>query len=278
MLKKTYLLNIIFLCFVCYAQSQSSSLSASGSFTTITSTTMTETNKILTSSILSVPSDAIQSSTINSNNITSSMTSTYASSLVTTMSIETNISVTYIYIIQSNYSLQLGIINNTNIKTNVSYFVENSFNLSNFDIIVTNIQILSKTKTISYVNQYYMLVNILFTSTRNDCNITCIYNSQVTQANNFSLPSTNGSMVDVYSDSGPLSETVLDTTTGIVLDTTTVQISTDKSTLGLSAKLGIGLGISIIGVLIIIEIIYLSWKYGLSGRSRREQYGLSSTE
>ncbi|CAF1244732.1 unnamed protein product [Adineta steineri] len=228
MLKKIYLLNIIFLCFVCYAQSQSSSLSASSSFTTITSTTMTETNNILTSSILSVTSDAVQSSTINSNNMTSSMT--YASSLVTTMS------------------------------------------------IVTNIQILSKTKTISYVNQYNMLVNILFTSTRNDCNVTCIYNSQMIQTNNFSLPSTNGSLVDVYSDSGSLLENVLDTTSVIVLDTTTVKISTDKSTLGLSAKLGMGLGISIIGVLIIMEIIYLSWKYGLSGRSRREQYGLSSTE
>ncbi|CAF4337302.1 unnamed protein product, partial [Adineta steineri] len=140
------------------------------------------------------------------------------------------------------------IINDTNVKINISDFVENSFNLSNFDIVVTNIQILSKTKTISYVNQYYMLVNILFTSTRNDCNITCIYNSQVIQPTNFSLPTTNGSMVDVYSDSGPLSETILDTTTGIVLDTTTVKISTDKSTLGLSAKLGMGLGISMIGV------------------------------
>ncbi|CAF1313518.1 unnamed protein product [Adineta steineri] len=256
MLKKTYLLNIIFLCFVCYAQSQSSSLSTNSSFTTITSTTMTEANNILTSSILSVTSDAIQSSTINSNNMTSSMT--YASSLVTTMPI--------------------GIINDTNVEANVSDFVVNSFNLSNFNIIVTNIQILSKTKTISYVNQYNMLVNILFTSTRNDCNVTCIYNSQMIQANNFSLPTTNGSLVDVYSDSGSLLETVLDTTTGIVLDTTTIKSSTDKSTLGLSAKLGMGLGISIIGVLIIMEIIYLSWKYGLSGRSRREQYGLSSTE
>jgi len=51
-----------------------------------------------------------------------------------------------------------------------------------------------------------MLVDILFTSSRNDCNITCIYNSTITQASNFLLPLANGTMVNVYSDSGPLQE------------------------------------------------------------------------
>jgi hypothetical protein len=39
-----------------------------------------------------------------------------------------------------------------------------------------------------------------------------------------------------------------------------------------------GLGISLIGVLLIAEIIFLYWKYGLSNLSRREEYALPQYE
>jgi hypothetical protein len=35
-----------------------------------------------------------------------------------------------------------------------------------------------------------------------------------------------------------------------------------------------GLGISLIGVLLIAEIIFLYWKFGLSNSPRREEYAM----
>jgi len=43
---------------------------------------------------------------------------------------------------------------------------------------------------------------------------------------------------------------------------------------GLPAQLGMGLGISLIGVLLIAEIIFLYWKFGLSNSPRREEYAM----
>lgn len=58
-----------------------------------------------------------------------------------------------------------------------------------------------------YQQQYNMWVDILFTSNRTDCNLTCIYSTKISPTTNFLLPLDNGTMVDVYSDSGPLDPT-----------------------------------------------------------------------
>jgi hypothetical protein len=44
---------------------------------------------------------------------------------------------------------------------------------------------------------------------------------------------------------------------------------------GIPAQLGMGIGISLIGVLLIAEIIFLYWKFGLSNSPRREEYAMT---
>ena len=45
---------------------------------------------------------------------------------------------------------------------------------------------------------------------------------------------------------------------------------------GMAARLGMGLGITIIAVILIVEIIFLYRKYGCSPSSRESAYALSS--
>ncbi|CAF3965631.1 unnamed protein product, partial [Rotaria sordida] len=129
--------------------------------------------------------------------------------------------------------------------------------------------------------EYDMITNISFKSSHTNCNITCIEQSALSSApaKNFTLLSVNGTLVDVTPKSGPIlvnNTANVTTTTTITTTTTTTTINYAKgeSSPGVAAQLGMGLGITIIGILLIGEIIYFYRKYGLNGSMSHSSYEL----
>jgi hypothetical protein len=219
-------------------------------------TSISSANTVLTTSQTSISSASTISTTIGTTSAT------------TNAPIATNISVTYKYSIESNISLQIGIINNNVTQQNVQNLVSNSFNLPNFSIKILQCQIeLPARRSFSYA--YDLLVSILFASSRTDCDITCIEKSKVAPMINILLPDTNGTLVMIYVPSSPLLENIVTTTAG--------NYPFGGSSPGVPAQIGMGLGISLIGILLIIEIVVLYRKYGASKSSRHEQYVMTPT-
>ncbi|CAF2656313.1 unnamed protein product [Rotaria sp. Silwood2] len=151
---------------------------------------------------------SISSTALYTSNISTGTTST----VPTTTAIGTNISETYVYTFQSEYAIKIGIINDFNTTASVERMVNASFNLNDFKITVTKIEITPKAKIVK--RDYNMLVDIWFRSSRINCNLACI-------------------------DKATLTPTVSGPSPGI------------------PGQLGMGLGISLFGVLLIVEIIVL---------------------
>ncbi|CAF4110838.1 unnamed protein product [Rotaria sp. Silwood2] len=203
-----------------------------------------------------------------------SNSSAYITSKPVTSSINIMVSLIYKYVVESLSSLTMGNIYDTTVLISVQKMVNSSFNLTNFDITVTSIEITSKAKVDN--NEYDMITNILFKSSRTDCNVTCIKQSasSSTPTQNFTLLSANGSLVNVAPKSSP---TLVDNTPSITT-TTAKNYRKGESPPGVAAQLGMGFGITIIGILLIGEIIYFYRKYGLNGPMHHSNYAFHSFE
>ncbi|CAF3101289.1 unnamed protein product [Rotaria sp. Silwood2] len=199
-----------------------------------------------------------------------SNSSSYITSEPVISSINIMVSLIYKYVVESSSSLTMGNIYDTTVLISVQKMVNSSFNLTNFDITVTSIEITSKAKVDN--NEYDMITNILFKSSRTDCNVTCIKQSasSSTPTQNFTLLSANGSLVNVAPKSSP---TLVDNTPSITT-TTAKNYRKGESPPGVAAQLGMGFGITIIGILLIGEIIYFYRKYGLNGPMHHSNYAL----
>ncbi|CAF3319575.1 unnamed protein product [Rotaria socialis] len=271
---------------------QSSLVNTNGVTTVLSSAA---TNSMASSTVNSVASSTQSSpysAASNSNTMGSSegtdSTSNYSitsyapatsASVVSTASptpLVTNITATYSYNIVSNSNLTIGLVNNINVTQSVQNMVITSFNLSNFNITVTvtRVEIQQRARASSQV--YQMLVDILFTSANNACQSSCIRQSVLLPTVNISLPDSTGQLVPAAPNGLPTevpsTETPTTTTT-----TTTATVTPQKggSSPGIPAQLGMGLGISLIGILLIAEIIFLYRKYGLSNTQRQRQYAMT---
>ncbi|CAF4127984.1 unnamed protein product [Rotaria sp. Silwood2] len=185
---------------------------------TLVSVNFTSKPERVISSFTSNPSITYSSATSDLSSIsstapyTSNISTGTTSTVPTTTAIGTNISETYVYTFQSEYAIKIGIINDFNTTASVERMVNASFNLNDFKITVTKIEITPKAKIVK--RDYNMLVDIWFRSSRINCNLACI-------------------------DKATLTPTVSGPSPGI------------------PGQLGMGLGISLFGVLLIVEIIVL---------------------
>ncbi|CAF3621376.1 unnamed protein product [Rotaria sordida] len=287
MSNKYYLLSITFLLFVCFAQSQNETSSVTDGTTVAELTTPesvisrlptpwmssdtlpTTTNLMLPSftgkmedptatSVLTMSSNTVPTFTTNpdvthpsatnyssSINLITSLTSIISTGITSTAPttvLKTNLNETYIYTFQSEHALLTGIINNSNVTTEVQRMVDASFNLPDFSKNVTKIEI--KVKPRVATTDYNMLVDIWFTSTRNDFDIAYIDSAKLTRTINILLLDANNTLVSVNSTFKPERFTNA---------TTNRRIGGPSP--GVPAQLGMGLGISLFGVLLIAEII-----------------------
>ncbi|CAF3573894.1 unnamed protein product [Rotaria socialis] len=187
----------------------------------------------------------------------------------------TNITATYSYNIVSNSNLTIGLVNNINVTQSVQNMVITSFNLSNFNITVTvtRVEIQQRARATSQV--YQMLVDILFTSANNACQSSCIRQSVQLPTVNISLPDSTGQLVPAAPNGLPTEVPSTETPTTTTTTTATVTPQKGGSSPGIPAQLGMGLGISLIGILLIAEIIFLYRKYGLSNTQRQRQYAMT---
>ncbi|CAF0910908.1 unnamed protein product [Adineta steineri] len=297
----SYLLQIIILIFVVFVQIQANDTSTSpnhSGYTSISDSTassaMTETSKSISylSSIETSTSSATNpliSTTTDATNTHSYISSTYISSatsisshehspLSSTSTTSPNTSPTssttpmaisvklmFKYTLNSSSPLKIGNFTNSNISDSVHNMVKSSFNLSNFIIDIKRIEIRSQAKSTFY--EYDMITDNLFESVRKDCDIICIRNSAVLSSVSFQLQDINGSLVNVIAKSGPILIEDMSNTTPIPIN-----YKKGDSPPGLPAKLGMGFGITIIGVLLIVEIIFLYRKFGLNNSSREANY------
>ncbi|CAF1394313.1 unnamed protein product [Rotaria sordida] len=150
--------------------------------------------------------------------------------------------------------------------------VVSSFNQTYFNIIVTRIEIRSILKIDN--TKYDMITDISFYCTRIDCNATYINQSVLSSipTQNFTLFNVNDSLVDVTAQSSP---TFVDNTGNVATTPLSViNYSKGESPPGVAAQLGMGVGITIIGILLIGEIIYFYRKYGLNGSMHHSNYAL----
>jgi hypothetical protein len=60
----------------------------------------------------------------------------------------------------------------------------------------------------------------------------------------------------------------------ILLETPPINYRQGESSPGLAARLGMGIGIPLLGLLLIAEIVFLALKYGLSSSARRRTYDI----
>ncbi|CAF1257100.1 unnamed protein product [Rotaria sordida] len=209
-------------------------------------------------------------------NFSSSFTSSNNSYITyepTTSSINTiMINLTYKYIVESSSSLKIGSFNDSIILASVKKMVVSSFNQTYFNIIVTRIEIRSILKIDN--TKYDMITDISFYCTRIDCNATHINQSVLSSipTQNFTLFNVNDSLVDVTAQSSP---TFVDNTENVTTTPLSViNYSKGESPPGVAAQLGMGVGITIIGILLIGEIIYFYRKYGLNGSMHHSNYAL----
>ncbi|CAF0793977.1 unnamed protein product [Adineta steineri] len=298
----SYLLQIIILTFVVFVQIQANYTSTSpnhSGYTSISDSTassaMTETSKSISylSSIETSTSSATNpsiSTTTDARNTHSYISSTYISSATsisshehsslsststtspntsptssTTTPMAISVKLMFKYTLNSSSPLKIGNFTDSTILNSVHNMVKSSFNLSNFIIDIKRIEIRSQAKSTFY--EYDMITDNLFESVRKDCDIICIKNSAVLSSVSFQLQDINGSLVNVIAKSGPILIEDMSNTTPIPIN-----YKKGDSPPGLPAKLGMGFGITIIGVLLIVEIIFLYRKFGLNNSSREANY------
>ncbi|CAF0885916.1 unnamed protein product [Adineta steineri] len=290
----SYLLQIIILIFVVFVQIQANDTSTSpnhSGYTSISDSTassaMTETSKSIsylssietstssaTNPLISTTTDAtnthsyisstyISSATSISSHEHSSLSSTSTTSPTTPMAI--SVKLMFKYTLNSSSPLKIANFTDSTILNSVHNMVKSSFNLSNFIIDIKRIEIRSQAKSTFY--EYDMITDNLFESVRKDCDIICIKNSAVLSSVSFQLQDINGSLVNVIAKSGPILIEDMSNTTPIPIN-----YKKGDSPPGLPAKLGMGFGITIIGVLLIVEIIFLYRKFGLNNSSREANY------
>ncbi|CAF0958738.1 unnamed protein product [Rotaria magnacalcarata] len=247
-----------------------SSASYATSVVTSNSGTVGSTGTANTSSIQStaIMAPSVTSSMMQSDTSISSSLITSAS--ITTSSINTSISLVCKYIVASSSALATGNTTNNTYLTSVQSMVIGSFNLTGFNIVVTRIEIQATAKAVT--TQYNMFIEILFRSSRSDCDSTCIKSSALPSipTQNIILPGADGSSVTV----NPISSVIFVDNTPNVIPTTTVALIMGESPPGTAAQLGMGLGISFVGIILIIEIIYLYRRYGCNQSTREADYAL----
>ncbi|CAF4213826.1 unnamed protein product [Rotaria sp. Silwood2] len=174
---------------------------------TLVSVNFTSKPERVISSFTSNPSITYSSATSDLSSIsstapyTSNISTGTTSTVPTTTAIGTNISETYVYTFQSEYAIKIGIINDFNTTASVERMVNASFNLTDFKITVTKIEITPKAKIVK--RDYNMLVDIWFRSSRINCNLACIDKATLTPTVSLSLPSENGTLVSVNFTSKP---------------------------------------------------------------------------
>ncbi|CAF2044663.1 unnamed protein product [Rotaria magnacalcarata] len=247
-----------------------SSASYATSVVTSNSGTVGSTGTANTSSIQStaIMAPSVTSSMMQSDTSISSSLITSAS--ITTSSINTSISLVCKYIVASSSALATGNTTNNTYLTSVQSMVIGSFNLTGFNIVVTRIEIQATAKAVT--TQYNMFIEILFRSSRSDCDSTCIKSSALPSipTQNIILPGADGSSVTV----NPISSVIFVDNTPNVIPTITVTLIMGESPPGTAAQLGMGLGISFVGIILIIEIIYLYRRYGCNQSTREADYAL----
>ncbi|CAF3598855.1 unnamed protein product [Rotaria sp. Silwood1] len=282
----------------------SASDSSTSSITTNTASTL---SSILypDSTITNLSSSSYSMSTPISSTITTSLTYTisvtinnsqgYSSPLPTSTSFfnttsETitysTVNLTYKYVVGSSSPLKTESITNATVLTSVQQMVVSSFNLTNRNVTITviRIEIRSISKADNYI--YDMITDISFKSSSTNCDITCIKQSALSSvsAQNFTLFDTNNSSITVVPQSSPIliNNTAPVTTTPINYQKGNkiyykiyyTFVFLGESPPGVAAQLGMGISITIIGIILIGEIIFFYRKYGLNGPMRQSNYAL----
>ncbi|CAF3684509.1 unnamed protein product [Rotaria sp. Silwood1] len=244
------------------SSSLSTLLTPFSSFDSTTNLVATTTDKIENSIVASastIDSSTAHSFTINPN-ITDAPTTADLSSISSMMShtsitstsipfIGINLNETYSYEVESPSPLDTGIVTRTDVKESVQAMVHASFNLTDFNITVTKIEIASRTKNARQNNDIYdMLVDIWFRSNLNNCNLACIDNAATsTPLIEILLPGLNNTSVRFnYTFKRP-----------VRIPKPTINVPKGGPSPGIPAQLGMGLGISFFGVLLIAETILL---------------------
>ncbi|CAF1149631.1 unnamed protein product [Rotaria sp. Silwood1] len=244
------------------SSSLSTLLTPFSSFDSTTNLVATTTDKIENSIVASastIDSSTAHSFTINPN-ITDAPTTADLSSISSMMShtsitstsipfIGINLNETYSYEVESPSPLETRIVNRTDVKESVQSMVHASFNLTDFNITVTKIEIASRTKNAKQNNGIYdMLVDIWFRSNRNNCNLACIDNAATsTPLIEILLPGLNNTSVRFnYTFKRP-----------VRIPNPTINVPKGGPSPGVPAQLGMGLGISFFGVILIAETILL---------------------
>ncbi|CAF4779044.1 unnamed protein product [Rotaria socialis] len=255
-----------------YAASVVTSNSGTVGSTGASTASSTPSASMMSSSVATSMIQNSASQTGISSSVTSISSSSITSASITTVSINTSISLVYQYIVSSSSVLAAGNTTNSTYLTSVQSMVIGSFNLTRFNIIVTRIEIQATAKTVT--TQYTLFTDILFTSSRSDCNSTCIKSSASSSISkqNIILPGADGSSVTVSLVSGAA---FVDNTPSAI-PTTTVARIVGESPPGTAAQLGMGLGISFIGIILTIEIVYLYRKYGCNQSTREADYALAT--
>ena len=66
--------------------------------------------------------------------------------------------------------------------------------------------------------------------------------------------------------------------TNLILEAPPIDYRQGESSPGLAARLGMGIGIPLLGLLLIAEIVFLGSKYGLSRSARRHTYDIPMSQ
>ncbi|UJR14643.1 hypothetical protein I4U23_001636 [Adineta vaga] len=201
--------------------------------------------------------------------LSSTLTSIFPATSISSFNIDQIL--TYYFPINSSVVLKLGNITDLTALTSVESMVNTCFNLPNFNITVTRVEIISPLKSTN--SEYRMITDIRFQTYRTDCNVACIQAnvSSPVPTKPLLLPDTNGNLTIVTVTSAP----------SIFIDaqsTTPGYINYEKgdSPPGTPAKIGMGLCIPIITILLTIEIIYFYRKYGCNRSPNQSNYEFSS--
>lgn len=157
----------------------------------------------------------------------------------------------YTFTVGTNQTLQSGNNHTAIILQNVTDNIKTLFNESIAKISVTELNIFKLAKT-TYNNKYDVSLTVSITANDNSCNQECLKKSLISSdIKKIQLPLEGGTLIDVT----PTTQLQLDETT-----TTTTPRAIGESPPGLAARLGMGLGISFLGVLLIGEIAFFIWK------------------
>ncbi|CAF0744729.1 unnamed protein product [Adineta ricciae] len=250
-----------------YSTDSTPVLSSTSILTEFHSTSDHSPSSILSGETTSSPATKITSwnliqaiSTDDRTSILQSSSVTSPSSTETTSSLHTRIMLIYRYVIDTSFALKLGNITDRIILISAERMVTSTFNLTDFNITLTRIEIISVAKDSQ--SEYFMLADILFQTYRKDCDIACIKASASSTGTEeaFLLPMVNSTFVNVTVKSGPQ---IVNNTSGAT--PTPVNHRKGDSPPGTPGRLAMGLSIPLISILLAIEILYFYRKYGSDG-------------